>query len=169
MCFFKKVELGHEPIIYPCENQCYCYGIHYLPPSHDPSLPALHFPFQHQYSLNLQQLQGQMATDLSSILQGITHNNARIIGTLEVLLSSDRLSAKARPSSARPSWKSRSGWPNRRGRASPGPAGSRTASSTKFPFFPTSPSFLRFSAKNNTNTSWSSRSPSRRSSTRSAT
>lgn len=87
MCFFKKVELGLEPIIYPCENQCFCYSIHYLPSNTDPSPLAHHFPFQDQYAFNLQQLQGQMASDLSSILQGITHNNAKIMGTLEVLLS----------------------------------------------------------------------------------
>lgn len=138
MCFFKKVELGHEPIIYPCENQCYCYSMPYLPSNTDPSPLAHHFPFQNQYSLNLQQLQGQMASDLSSILQGIAHNNAKIIGTLEVLLASDRLSSRVRHSSGRRSWKSRKDSPNRTGWPPPGSTGSRTASSTKFPFFPTS-------------------------------
>lgn len=87
MCFIKKVELGHEPIIYPCENQCFCYGIQYLPSNPAPAaLPQL-FPLPDQYCFNLQQLHAQMATDLASVLQGITLNNASIIGSLEVLFS----------------------------------------------------------------------------------
>lgn len=86
MCFIKKVELGVEPIIYPCENQCFCYGIQYLPSNLTQAVLSSTFPLPDQYSFNLQQLHAQMTTDLATILQGINHNNAKIMDTLDVRL-----------------------------------------------------------------------------------
>lgn len=84
MCFFKNVELGVESIIYPCEHQCFCYSIQCLPSNPPSAILGQHFPLHDQYSFNLQQLHSQMTTDLATILHGINHNNAKIMGTLEV-------------------------------------------------------------------------------------
>lgn len=71
MCFIKKVEMGVEPVIFPCEHQCcffqmpFALSSPYLQPYLPSISPTLSFPFLLQ----------QMVTGISGTVDRINANN----------------------------------------------------------------------------------------------
>ena len=84
MCFIKKVEMQEEPIIYPCEHQCYYYNMQLLASN-------LHFSTQTQPinlpilpNLNFPTLMQQISTDIAITVERIKANNKSLCYFAEV-------------------------------------------------------------------------------------
>jgi hypothetical protein len=76
MCFIKKVELGVEPIIYPCEHQCYYYSKPLINSNPQYELMFQPFAFPTMPTLNFPTLMQQMTNDIAATVEKINQSNA---------------------------------------------------------------------------------------------